>query len=905
MNISEIEMQLSDLVSEPLDKSEFVFKFMEIFNAPKATISKLRKGTQNKADKPEDMLWQRKLYFHIAEVGETEVALDALRKSKPTKTHKPRFILSTDGKDVSALDTKVDKTIHCDFEKLNDHFDFFLPLAGIDKYKAVEENPADIKAAGRLAKFYDEIVRHNPDWHTPEKRHALNQFMARILFCLFSEDTGSFEKDLFVKTITEFGGDDGGQIQTLLNQVFDVMNVSNDNRGNIPAHIRAFPYVNGGLFAEQTEAPAFNKRAKQVLIEAARLDWREISPDIFGSMIQAVVDDEMRGDLGMHYTSVPNIMKVLQPLFLMPLEEEFASAREHRNERSMLSKLLNRISKIRVFDPACGSGNFLIIAYRELRSLEMRIFQREDELEHGQSTHRWRSNVQLKNFYGIEVADFPAETAKLSLWIIEYQMNQKFKRLFGEAPPDFPLREGGNIVHGNALRVNWLEICRPADDEGETYIIGNPPYSGRADQTKEQKEDMSLVFSPTTRSYKNLDYVACWYLKGMQYLKEASGACAFVATNSICQGEQVALLWPIMFQYEQEIYFAHQSFKWRNNAKKNAAVTCVIVGVGLIGKNKKILFSEGRSKRVKNISPYLFEGNDIIVTKQSKPLSFTHQMVFGSMANDGGFLILSPHQKKELLDSSPEASRYIRPIYGSQEFTKGVERYCIWINENEVNDASQIPGICTRIDAVSKKRAESDRKETRELAEYGYRFGEVRHQDLEALIVPKNTSALRDYITVGIMNCHSIITDLAFAVYGAPMSTFSIISSRLHYLWGATVGGCFKLDPRYSNTLVYNTFPVPILTEEETITLESCAWNVIQARENNPGKTIAWLYDMGTKTKLPTMPEDLLVAHQALDDTLEKIYIGRPFKDDIERLEHLFKLYEEMTANKNKEASSA
>lgn len=468
------------------------------------------------------MLWSRKLYFRAAANGLADVTLDGLKESKATKSRKPRFLISTDGREIAAYDTKADETLHCDYDKLNDRFDFFLPLAGIEKYEAVAENPADIKAAGRLAKLHDEIERHNPDWLVPERRHALNQFLTRILFCMFAEDTGNFPQDLFVKTVSEFGGNDGEHLRSLLTQVFDTMNVPEDQRRELPANIRAFPYVNGGLFADSIEVPAFNRRAKRMLVEAAQLDWREINPDIFGSMIQAVVDTEMRGDLGMHYTSVPNIMKVLQPLFLMSLEEEFDRARSHREERSLLRKLLTRISKIRVFDPACGSGNFLIIAYRELRTLEMRIFQRWDEISGGTTTWREQSGVRLSNFYGIEIADFAAETAKLSLWIAEYQMNQRFKNLFGEAPKSFPLKDSGFIVCGNAPRLDWLQVCPSpmktvqkekvfdlarvekvhatttvTDEEAETYIVSNPPYQGARKQTPAQKSDLEYSSAVT------------------------------------------------------------------------------------------------------------------------------------------------------------------------------------------------------------------------------------------------------------------------------------------------------------------------------------------------------------------------------------------------------------------------
>jgi hypothetical protein len=358
MNIAEIEIQLADLVKEPFDPSAFALRLLEIYNAPKATLTKLRTGSHNKGEQPGDVLWSRKIYFRPAANTQAAASLDALKESKAAKSQKPRFLLATDGNEVAAYDTKADEPLHCDYNKLNDRFDFFLPLAGIEKYEAIAENPADIKAAGRLAKLHDEIERRNPDWLAPDKRHALNQFLTRALFCMFAEDTGSFPPDLFVKTVSEFGGAEGENLQSLLKQIFDVMNVPVERRANLPAHIQAFPYVNGGLFADSTEVPAFNRRAKRLLVEASQLDWREINPDIFGSMIQAVVDTEMRGDLGMHYTSVPNIMKVLQPLFLMALEEEFARARDHREERSLLRKLLTRISKIRVFDPACGLWKF-------------------------------------------------------------------------------------------------------------------------------------------------------------------------------------------------------------------------------------------------------------------------------------------------------------------------------------------------------------------------------------------------------------------------------------------------------------------------------------------------------------------------------------------------------------------
>lgn len=895
MNVAELEMGLKDLVTQPYDQREFIYRLMELYNAPAASIKKLKSGGANKADLVGDVLWQRKLYFRTAEPRQTALTLDVLKQRKPAKAHKPRFIITTDGKEFSALDTKLNETLHCDYEKLNDNFDFFLPLAGIEKYAAIDETEADVKASGRLARLHDEIMRANPGWKTPERRHALNQFMTRVLFCLFSEDTGSFGKDIFVKTILEQGGDDGQYLQSLFQQIFDIMNVPEDKRGDVPKHINDFPYVNGGLFADRTEVPEFSKRAKRLLMEAAELDWKEINPDIFGSMIQAVVDEDMRGDLGMHYTSVPNIMKVLQPLFLMNLEEEFAESQGNRYERDRLNKLLERISKIRVFDPACGSGNFLIIAYQELRKLEMRIFQRLDELEGGQITHRWGTGIKLSNFYGIEIADFAAETAKLSLWIAEYQMNQRFKMLFGETRNPFPLVEGGHIVHDNALHRDWHEVCPPPEDETvETYIVGNPPYKGRNRQNSKEKEDVKLIFKPLLKKYKNLDYVAGWYLKAADYCQKQNAQSALVATNSICQGEQVDLLWPLIYKYNVEIGFAHQSFRWKNLATNNAGVTCVIVGLRKTSNNKKMLFHDDVARTVDNIGPYLVESRSIIVRKTNNRLNGLPRMQFGNMPYDSGNLIYAPDEKELFCKENEDNLHFLRRIYGSQEFIKGIERWALWIDDKALNKALLIPDVIKRLEAVKNFRLNSTDEGGRKLAERPHQFRE-RHISKEySLIVPRVFSESRPYITAGLITDGGVITDSAFAVFDAETYILSIISSKLHYVWTVAVCGQLETRIRYSSTLAYNTFPIPALNSDQKAELEEHAWAIIGARDAHPGKTIAWLYDP------KTMPQNLRDAHCALDDTLEKIYIGRPFKDDTERLEQLFKMYEKMVAKKEK-----
>jgi len=901
MNPTQIESRLAELIKVPFDRDEFIFKFIEVFNVPKASIAKLRSGTTNKAGKKGDLLWKLKLYYSACESGQTAERLDEIKACKSARTHKPHFFITTDGQDVAALDFKTGEPLHCDFANLNDNFGFFLPLVGIDKYKAVEEKNLDIKAVGRVSKLYDEIIRVNPDWKAPEKHHVRNQFMTRLLFCMFVEDTGGFEKDLFVKAISEFGGVDGEHLQTLLRDIFQVLNVPEKKRRKLLAHIKAFPYVNGGLFAEVIEPPIFSKRAKRLLIEAAELDWQDINPDIFGSMVQAVVDPGMRSELGIHYTSEDNIMKVLSPLFLMSLDADFDKAMGHCEERTLLNTLLNRIHKIRVFDPACGSGNFLIIAYRELRALEMRIFKQQKELDGASFTLR-HSGVKLSNFYGIELADFAAETAKVSLWIIGYKMNHQFKNLFGEAPPDFPLCEGGHIHTDNALRLNWLEVCPPlnkSDKDVETYLVGNPPYLGRTQQTKEQKFDIAHVFQDITNKFRKLDYVACWVLKAAKYSEKINSQFSFVSTKSICQGEQVALLWPLVLKNTREISFAYEPFKWSNNTGNKAAVNVVVFGIRTHSKQKKLLFSDQHSRVVQDICPYLVEGDNTIIFPISNAKTDKPILKFGNMPADGGNLIFSLQEKEGIVLRYPNSEKFFKRLFGSQEFIKGIERWCLWIKDNDLLEAKSFPPIAKRIAGTLKMRLASIDTGTRKLAKRPHQFREVNELKKHLILMPKVSSENRKFLPVGLITGNAIITDLAFGLYDSTIDIFSILSSRLHRVWAERVCGFLGTSLRYSNTLGYNTFPIPPLSDEQKQTLEAHAWDIIAAREAYPGKTIAWLYDP------KTMPENLLAAHQALDDNLEKIYIGRPFKNDTERLEHLFKRYAEMTATEERSVAHA
>ena len=877
MNIAEIESELRELVEKPFDPESFVFEFLRIYDAPKATVTKLRQAQAGDLLQSGEVIWKKKLWFQPTKKGKAAAAIDAM-SADPGK-QAPRFLIATDGVEFYARDTKSDLNIDPEFAKLNDAFDFFLPLANIERYEGVDENPADIKATARLAKLYDAILEANPDWIGADRTHDLNIFMTRMLFCFFAEGTSIFDKGLFTSTLMNVSLEDGSDLSQVLGTLFVAMNTDGIDRAGMPEFAKRFPYVNGGLFRDETLIPKFSKRARRLLRDCGELAWSHINPDIFGSMIQAVVEPGMRGDMGMHYTSVPNIMKVLHPLFLLSLEEEFEAARD---SDAKLVKVLRRIQNIRVFDPACGSGNFLIIAYRELRKLENRIFERQREM--GQPSLPM-TGAHLSQFFGIELADFAAETAKLSLWIAEYQMNEQFKAEFGTAPPALPLRDSGNIVHANSLRRDWLGVC-PFKEGSETYIVGNPPYLGSSNQDEEQKKDMARIFAPVTKTYKNLDYVAAWYLKAADYGATVESQAAFVATNSICQGEQVEMLWPLIYRRNSEIGFAHQSFKWRNNAAHVAGVTCVIVGIRRRGAGRKTLYSGDLARTVKNIGPYLLEMDDIIVGKESAPINGLPKMEKGNMPTDDGNLILSPEQQVQMVKSHPEAAKLLKRYYGSQEFIKGVERWCLWISDEDRAFAESIPPIKERLDAVTKYRLSSPAPTTRDYAVFPHRFRQIQDFGSDAVLVPRHFSEDRDYFTLGFIEGEtSVISDACFAIYHAPAYVLAMLSTRLHAVWVSTVCGQLETRIRYSNTMGYHTFPVPALSDDQRQELEDHAWAIIAAREAHPGKTIAWLYDP------ETMPDNIRQAHRALDESMERICIGRPFKTDPERLEHLFNQY--------------
>lgn len=935
MNAVEIESAISDLAIEPFDLAEFPFAFLAAFGQKDTALKRLRTGNNNTSDVG-GVLLRSNIHIAVCEVGSVGETLKALRASPATTKAKAKFILATDGKTLEAEELANGETITCAYPDFPNHFGFFLPLAGISTIQEIKENPIDVRATGRLNKLYVELLNHNPDWAKEERRADMNHFMARLVFCFFAEDTDIFNGEgLFTQTVEQMTRD-GAPVHEVLQDIFRAMNLNIKDGSRRRAEPRLsswadqFPYVNGGLFSGSTEVPRFTRIARSYFINAGSLNWREINPDIFGSMIQAVADDEERGALGMHYTSVPNILKVLNPLFLDELRTQLEAAGDNK---AKLLNLRKRMARIRVFDPACGSGNFLVIAYKQMRAIEAEINKLRGEPHLG-------SEIPLTNFRGIELRDFPAEIARLALIIAEFQCDVLHRGQKDALAEFLPLDAQNWIVCGNALRLDWLAICPPAgtgvklasddlfntpldqaeiafeNEGGETYICGNPPYVGATVKapkgaSKEMKErlkkeaesrkaDLKAIFDTRTASWKSLDYVSGWFIKAADYGTKTRAAFAFVSTNSICQGQQVSILWPLMLASGNLISFAYTSFKWANLAKHNAGVTVVIVGSSTKPPKSRRLFAvttDGAvtAREAEYINSYLLPAKEIIVEKATKPLTEVSEMVFGSKAVDGGNLFLSRDELESSGLNQQERERFIRPIVGSEELIDGKLIYCIWIQDADSEYASAHPFLGARLRAVRAMRLESTKIPTQRGARWPHRFDERRQTGNESsLVVPIHTSEARDCLPVGLMPTGTVISNAAFAVFNAPLWNMALIASRLHLIWIATACGKLETRYRYSNTLGWNTFPVPTLTEQNKADLTACAENILLAREAHFPATIADLYDPDA------MPENLRHAHERNDEVLERIYIGRRFKNDTERLEKLFELYTKMTTTTGK-----
>ena len=793
----------------------------------------------------------------------------------------PKYILISDFETFKLYDLEEDKNYEFTLNELYKNVHLFGFIAGYTKHKVVAEDPINIQAAQMMGKLHDKLKDVGYDGH------PLELFLVRLLFLGFAEDTSIFEKRAFLEFLENKTSEDGSDLGSKLTELFQVLNTPFEKRlKNLDESLATFPYVNGKLFEEFLPIPSFDSKMREILLECCYLDWSKISPAIFGSLFQSIMDKEHRRNLGAHYTSEANILKLIRPLFLDELYEKFEKVKKNKKQ---LAEFHKELSTLHFLDPACGSGNFLIIAYRELRILELEILKilySENVLDI--SSIVW---CDVDQFHGIEVEEFPAQIAQVAMWLIDHQMNMMISEHFGQYFVRLPLKKSANIVHANSLQISWEDVI---SKEKLTYILGNPPFIGKQLQNKEQKDDMARIFNKV-QGAGVLDYVTAWYLKASKYIQNRKIKVAFVSTNSIVQGEQVAILWKELFSnYGIKIHFAHQTFNWSNEAKSNAAVHVVIVGFASFDTTNKKIFeyenikAEAHEKIVKNITPYLVEGDDIVIEKRRKPICDVPNISFGSMPNDGGNFLLTDEEKEELIKQEPLSEKYIKPLLSASEFLNGKNRWCLWLEDLNPNDLKSMPLVKQRVENVKKLREESSRETTKKLAEYPTLFGEIRQPKTEYIGIPLNTSGNRIYIPFGYFPKDFISNNTMSVVAKSSLFHFGVLASIMHMSWIKYICGRIKSDYRYSNELVYNNYPFPKnVSEKQKKAVEEKAQNVLNIRSQFSDCSLANLYDP------LSMPPNLKKAHQELDKAVDNCYGSKSFKNDKERIEFLFGLYEE------------
>lgn len=827
----------------------------------------------------------------------------------------PQFILVSDFSNFRIYD--LDKNIQIDFplNKLIDKIQLFGFIAGYQKRTYKEQDPVNIEAAELMGELHDKLKAIG------YSGHALELYLVRLLFCLFADDTSIFEKDIFNEYIELKTAEDGSDLARAIAELYQVLNTPEDKRlNNLDESLVAFPYVNGKLFEETLPFASFDRGMRRILLECCSLDWGKISPAIFGSLFQSVMDEKARRNLGAHYTSEKNILKLIKPLFLDDLWSEFGNV---KNNKAKLQKLHEKISKLRFLDPACGCGNFLIIAYRELRLLEIEIIKRllklqgyrDEVIREAKMDAEYLIQCNVDQFYGIEYEEFPSQIARTAMWLMDHQMNMLVTETFGEYYVRLPLKKAATIAQGNALRIGWQSQIEPLSfEKGETkfdFILGNPPFVGKQYQNAEQKADMDLVFANVSGAGV-LDYVSAWYIVAAKYMKVYNVSAnlskaekqsnftkvAFVSTNSITQGEQVGILWNELFtKYKIKIHFAHRTFKWSNEAKGAAAVHVVIIGFADFDIAEKRIFEyqnidgEPHEIKAKNINPYLVEGKDIFLSKRRTPICKVPEMVFGSMPNDGGHFLFTEKEKDEFVKKEPDSKNVLRKFIGADEFLYGTFRWCLWLKNIAPNELKKMPEVAKRIELVKQARLESKRPTTQKLAAFPTLFGEIRQPETDYLVFPEVSSEKRNYIPVGFMPKEVITSNKNYTIANPSFYLFGLLSSQMHMAWVKYVAGRLESRFQYSTGMVYNNFPWPENpTEKQKQAIENAAQAVLNARAQFPESSLADLYDPNT------MPPSLVIAHQQLDKAVELCYRSQPFANETKRIEFLFELYDKYTA---------
>ena len=900
-----------DEVSEDAEAKSFWDGFFNIFGISRRRVATFEQQVKKIDDKTGfiDLLWKGNILIeHKSRGKDLDKAYQQAKDYFPGLTDKelPRYILVSDFERFRLFDLEENTQQEFKLNELVNNVSLFGFIAGYQKRSYKEQDPVNIEAAELMGKLHDKLKAIG------YTGHHLELYLVRLLFCLFADDTNIFEKGILYDYLDLKTNEDGSDLARAIAELFQILNTAPENRfKNLDESLAAFPYVNGKLFEENLPLASFDSDMRKTLLNCCLLDWGKISPAIFGSLFQSVMDEKARRNLGAHYTSEKNILKLIKPLFLDGLWTEFEKAKHNNNQ---LKKLHDKISKLRFLDSACGCGNFLIIAYRELRLLEIEIIKilLKENIKSQQAITDISIYVQIDvdKFYGIEYEEFPAQIAQVAMWLIDHQMNQLVSQTFGDYYVRLPLRKSATIKNGNALRIDWQSLIEPMPWEKEQaryhYILGNPPFIGKHLQNASQKSDMEIVFSGVNGAGV-LDYVAAWYIRAAQYMQVANleeerdlpkTKTAFVSTNSISQGEQVGILWNELFnQYHIKILFAHRTFKWGNEAKGNAAVHVVIIGFANYDMNEKLIYEyedikgEAHEVTAKNINPYLVSGDDLNIAKRREPICKVSEISFGSMPNDGGGFIFSDDEKVMFLSEEPRATKYIKPLLSAYEFLNGEKRWCLWLVDADPLELKRLPKVLERIEIVKSHRSKSNRDATKKLAAFPSLFGEIRQPPTNYILIPRHSSENRPYIPMGFFKSTDIASDSCLFVTDASMYHFGIMQSLIHMVWVKYTCGRIKSDYRYSNETVYNNFPWPEHpTDKQKEVVEKAAQQVLDARLQFPKSSLADLYDPNS------MPPALVKAHQQLDKSVDLCYRPQPFINETKRIEFLFELYDKYTA---------
>lgn len=880
-----------DTTNEEADAKPFLDAFFDVFGITRKKIGTFEHRVKklSDADGYIDLLWKGTILVEMKSRGKNldkafQQAIDYTHGLKQNEL--PKYVLVCDFHFFRLYDTEEQTTLEFTIDELIHNVQSFGYLLGYQKKTYKEQDPANIKAAELMGKLHDRLEEIGYEGH------PLEVYLVRILFCLFAEDTTIFEKQQFQDYIENRTAEDGSDLASKIQELFQVLNTAKDKRfKNLDEQLNDFPYVNGKLFEEILPMASFDSKMRQAVLDCCYIDWSKISPAIFGSMFQSVMNPKERRNLGAHYTSESNILKLIKPLFLDELWDEFEAVKSNKNK---LPEFHKKISQLKFLDPACGCGNFLVITYRELRLLELEILRATYKSGQGILDVRDIIWLDVDMMCGIEYEEFPARIAEVAMWLIDHQMNMIISNEFGQYFARLPLKKSAKIVHGDALEVNWEDVV---SKNQLSYIIGNPPFIGSKIMSQFQRNQIIKEFN-NSKGCGVLDYVSGWYLKAAKYIQGTSTKAAFVSTNSVVQGEQTAILWGQMLtKYGVKIHFAHKTFKWSNEAKGNAAVYCIIVGFANFDTKNKLLFEyedikgEPQAIQVKNINPYLVDAKDIFIEKRRKPICNIPEISFGNMPNDGGNFFINENDIEEIKSIEPKSIEYIKSFIGAQEFLNGQEKYCYWFENVNPKDWSLMPLALQKVKVVEKLRASSSREATRKLALYPALFGEIRQPKTNYILIPRHSSENRKYIPFGYLSPDNIVGDTCLSVENVTLFHFGVLQSSLHMSWVNAVCGRLESRYRYSNEIVYNNYPWPENPSEKQIkTIEEKAQNVLDVRASFPTSSLADLYNP------LTMPPALVKAHNELDKAVDAAYSKQAFTSEAKRMEFLFELYEKYTA---------